>query len=67
MDFLREKHGRPTPEEEKFDVNATTVAVSLKAGTLNHDSGMAFETTPNPEGPGFEPIAKVKMPSNPNP
>eukprot|EP00752_Nemacystus_decipiens_P010321 g9195.t1 len=68
VDLLREKHGRPTPEEEKFDASVVTLAVSLKAGTLTTDSGNAvsFKTEPDPNGSAFEPVAKVKMPFNPD-
>eukprot|EP00903_Cladosiphon_okamuranus_P010360 g9801.t1 len=54
VDLLQEKHGRPTPEEEKIDVDMFTNAVSLKAGTLETSgNAVSFATEPNPSGPAF--------------
>ena len=44
LELLRENHGRPTSEEETFDVAKTTAAVTMTGGTMmvDGDGGLAF-------------------------
>lgn len=60
LELLREKHGRPTAEEENFAFGYTA-AVSLKGGTVetSSDGSMAFTTEPNPDGPAFVPVVRT--------
>ncbi len=62
LELLREKHGRPTPEEESFNPNGVSAAVTLTGGTLEKNAaGVAFTVSgeTNPEGPAVFPVGQV--------
>lgn len=43
LELLRDRHGRPTPERENFDLAEPTPTVALRAGTIElHGDGVAF-------------------------
>lgn len=67
LELLREKHGRPTQEEESFNFKGASAAVALKGGTLQREDGKsAFVVSgeTNPEGPlpALFPMGQVPSP-----
>lgn len=60
LELLREKHGRPTPEEDSFDFGYVAAA-PLESGSIERGAGgsMRFKTVCNPFAPGFVPVPEV--------